>query len=229
MTGRGIDQVLPQPCEPGLHEDYVQSAMEYVELAEAANGPIPRAVGPAYVWGAALDELKRMQPDARVINLKTSITCSEDYASKGINYRMSPDNAECLRAANIDCCVLGNNHILDWGRRGLLIRWPPWSIFRSRPPAPDEISPRPRARGAGHRRKRRVLVFSFGSVTSGIPHRWAAASEISGVNLLSEISETGVADEIARNGSGKPEVRSQCRIEPTGAAHGLLESGRSTA
>ncbi len=33
---------------------------------------------------------------------------------------MSPDNTECLKVANIDCCVLGNNHILDWGRRGLL-------------------------------------------------------------------------------------------------------------
>ena len=53
MTGRGIDQVLPQPCEPGLHEDYVQSAMEYVEPAEAANGPIPRAVGPALAQAGA--------------------------------------------------------------------------------------------------------------------------------------------------------------------------------
>ena len=44
MTGRGIDQVLPHPCEPELREDYVRSAMEYVRLAEAANGPIPRPV-----------------------------------------------------------------------------------------------------------------------------------------------------------------------------------------
>ena len=61
-----------------------------------------------------------MRPDARIINLETSITRSEDYARKGINYRMSPENADCLQAAAIDCCVLGNNHILDWGRRGLL-------------------------------------------------------------------------------------------------------------
>ena len=120
MTGRGIDQVLAGPCEPVLHESYVQSAMDYVHLAEAANGPIPRHVDPSYIWGAALDEFKRMRPDARIINLETSITRSEDYARKGINYRMSPKNADCLKAAAIDCCVLGNNHILDWGRRGLL-------------------------------------------------------------------------------------------------------------
>ena len=120
MTGRGIDQVMAQPCDPGLHESYVQSAMDYVRLAEAANGPIPGGVDPSYIWGAALGEFERMRPDARIINLETSITRSEDYARKGINYRMSPENADCLKAAAIDCCMLGNNHVLDWGRRGLL-------------------------------------------------------------------------------------------------------------
>jgi hypothetical protein len=72
------------------------------------------------VWGTALDELNRAQPDARIINLETSVTRSEDYALKGINYRMSPENAECLAAAAIDCCALANNHILDWGQAGLI-------------------------------------------------------------------------------------------------------------
>ena len=68
----------------------------------------------------AVDEFTHMRPDARIINLETSITCSEDYARKGINYRMSPENADCLKAAAVDCCVLGNNHVLDWRRGGLL-------------------------------------------------------------------------------------------------------------
>jgi poly-gamma-glutamate capsule biosynthesis protein CapA/YwtB (metallophosphatase superfamily) len=97
MTGRGIDQVLARPCDPKLHEDYVASAMDYVGLAEHVNGPIPRHAEPSYVWGAALDELNRMQPDARIINLETAITRSDDYARKGINYRMSPENADCRR------------------------------------------------------------------------------------------------------------------------------------
>ena len=63
--------------------------MDYVQLAEAANGAIPRSVDPAYIWGVALDEFTRMRPNARIINLETSITRSEDYAPKGINYRMS--------------------------------------------------------------------------------------------------------------------------------------------
>src|SRR3974377_1229596 len=120
MLGRGIDQILPQPCNPALHENYVDSALEYVQLAETANGPIKRPVPPAYVWGTALDELKRAAPDARIINLETSITRSEDFNPKGINYRMSPENADTLVAAHIDCCALANNHILDWGRTGLV-------------------------------------------------------------------------------------------------------------
>src|ERR1019366_1997982 len=120
MTGRGIDQVLAHPCDPTLNEDYVASAKDYVGLAEQANGPIPRHAEPSYVWGAALDELDRMRPDGRIINLETAITRSDDYARKGINYRMSPENADCLSAGGIDCCVLANNHVLDWGRCGLL-------------------------------------------------------------------------------------------------------------
>ena len=38
MTGRGIDQILPHPCDPQLYEDWVQSASDYVRLAERVNG-----------------------------------------------------------------------------------------------------------------------------------------------------------------------------------------------
>ena len=190
MTGRGIDQVLAHPCDPTLHEDYVASATDYVSLAEQANGPIPRHAEPSYVWGAALDELDRMRPDARIINLETAITRSDDYARKGINYRMAPENADCLSAAGIDCCVLANNHVLDWGQSGLLQTLATLerlkikatgagrNIFEASAPAALDIA-----------NKARVLVFSFGSVTSGIPHNWAATTDIPGVNLLTRLSE----------------------------------------
>ena len=190
MTGRGVDQVLAHPCDPTLHEDYVASAKDYVSLAEQANGPIPRHAEPSYVWGAAPDELDRMRPDARVINLETAITRSDDFARKGINYRMSPENAECFSAARIDCCLLANNHVLDWGRSGLL----------------DTIATLERLKiktaGAGRNaveaaapatvdlaNQARLLVFSFGAVTSGIPHSWAATTDSPGVNILTRLSE----------------------------------------
>lgn len=201
MTGRGIDQVLLYPSNPVLHEGYARSAMDYVRLAEKANGPIPRYVNPSYVWGAALDELNRARPDARIVNLETSITRSEDYLPKGINYRMSPENADCLATAAIDCCVLANNHVLDWGRTGLIDTLATLerlqiktsgvgrNLGQASAPAVLDIAS-----------KGRVLVFSFASVTSGTPRDWAAGPE-AGVNLLSDLSEASVAvisEQIAR-------------------------------
>ena len=192
MTGRGIDQILPHPSDPVLHESYMQSAADYVDLAETANGPIPRGVEPAYVWGAALDEFDRMQPDVRIVNLETSITRSEDYALKGINYRMNPDNADILPAAGIDCCVLGNNHVLDWGRSGLIdtlttlerlqikIAGAGRNLAQASAPAALDIPQR-----------RRVLVFSLACASSGTPRSWAAQSAVPGVNFLSSVSDAG--------------------------------------
>ena len=54
MTGRGIDQILPHPVDPALHEPWVRDARDYVRLAEAANGPVPRGAALDYPWGDAL-------------------------------------------------------------------------------------------------------------------------------------------------------------------------------
>ena len=190
MLGRGIDQVLPHPCRPILHESYVHSALDYVRLAEEANGPIPQPVALSYIWGAALGELSHRQPDARIINLETAITRSEDFEPKGINYRISPENAGCLAAAAIDCCVLANNHVLDWGRAGLLDTFTTLDRLQIK------------SAGAGRdleeagtpavlqiASKGRVLVFSFAAMTSGAPWNWAATRDAPGVNLLRELSE----------------------------------------
>ena len=74
MTGRGIDQILPRPADAQLHEPYVRSALDYVRIAEALNGPIPRAVPPTYIWGQAPDVLREMQSDVRVVNRETAVT-----------------------------------------------------------------------------------------------------------------------------------------------------------
>src|SRR5919108_6014066 len=74
MLGRGVDQVLPHPGDPALREGYVRDARDYVALAEAANGPVPRPVGFDWPWGDALDVLAEAAPDVRVVNLETSVT-----------------------------------------------------------------------------------------------------------------------------------------------------------
>ena len=46
MTGRGVDQILPCPSPPALHESCVEDARMYVDLVEESSGPIPRPVEP---------------------------------------------------------------------------------------------------------------------------------------------------------------------------------------
>ena len=199
MTGRGIDQILPHPGKPQLFEPYMRSAVDYVGLAERVTGTINRPVDFAYVWGDALAELERVHPHARIINLETAVTASDDAApGRSIHYRMHPANTPCLTAAKIDCCVLANNHVLDWGRSGLLetldalhgagIRTAGAGRddTEAAAPAPIELP------GRG-----RVLVFAFGMETSGVSRNWAAGKGEPGVNFLLDLSAQTV-DAIAR-------------------------------
>ncbi|HVP30967.1 MAG TPA: CapA family protein [Myxococcota bacterium] len=199
MIGRGVDQMLPHPCDPILYEDYAGSAVEYVALAERVCGPIARPVDVAYPWGDALEELARAQPDARIVNLETAITRSGDaWPGKGIHYRVSPENAAVLSAARIDVCALANNHVLDWGRSGLAetvatldglgIRHAGAGRDASEAEAPAVVDLAPRGR---------LLVFAFASTSSGVPAAWAAAKSRAGVALLPDLSLSSV-DRVAQ-------------------------------
>jgi len=194
MTGRGIDQVLPDPVAPHLYESVVHSALDYVRLAERASGMIPAPVDPSYLWGEALKAWRRKAPDVRIINLETSITRSETFVAKGINYRMSPENATCLIAAEIDCCVLANNHVLDWGcgglidtlqvleRRHIRVAGAGRDVAHASAPAIVDVA------GKG-----RVIVVAFACPSSGVPSDWAATPDRPGVNLLDSPSKATAA------------------------------------
>ncbi|TIM08625.1 CapA family protein [Mesorhizobium sp.] len=196
MLGRGIDQILASPGDPHLYERNVKSATTYVELAERINGPIPRKVDDAYVWG---DALEREAPDARIINLETSITTSLALAPKGINYKMNPANIGCLAVARIDCCVLANNHVLDWDEPGLVetldtlrlagLAYAGAGLGADEAAAPAVIE----LAGGG-----RVLVFGFALESSGVPASWAAGAYKPGVNLLADVSARSLK-QIARS------------------------------
>ena len=190
MIGRGIDQILPTPCPPALHEDYLSSALDYIWLAEQVSGQIQTPVGLDYIWGAALDKLEDKQPDARIVNLETSVTRSEAYVAKGINYRVSPANARCLKSIEIDCCTLANNHVLDWGRPGLL------ETLRTLERMGIKTA------GAGRNlddawrpavldipSKGSVIVTALALPSSGAPPHWAAALNSPGLSLLADLSD----------------------------------------
>lgn len=177
MLGRGVDQILPNPGDPSLREGYIRDARRYVELAEAANGPIPRPVDFSWPWGEALPLLDENAPDVRVVNLETSVTRSEDFAAaKAVHYRMSPANIGCLTAGRPDACVLANNHVMDFGRRGLAetIEVMTAAGLTGVGAGRDDVEAwRPAVIPVD--RGRRVVVFAFGMPSSGVPAGWAAS------------------------------------------------------
>ena len=242
MTGRGMDQILPHSCKPVLYESCVKDARDYVLLAERKNGKLSkRPVDFSYPWGDALAILEEMKPDARIINLETAVTTSDANWDKGINYRMHPDNVPCIGSANIDCCVLANNHVLDWGREGLQetlevlhasglqTAGAGKDLTEAAQPVILEFGP-----------EKRLLVFGWADESSGVPASWAATSARSGVNFLhdglSKASVHRIVEQIAkfRRPTGDVVVLSlhwgsnwgyQISREQRQFAHWLIESG----
>jgi len=205
MTGRGIDQILPNPSEPWLLEPCMNSALGYVQAAEAVTGPLPRHVSFDYVWGDALNELERVRPAARIVNLETAVTASPDaWPQKQIHYRMHPANVPCLNAGRIDCCALANNHVLDWGRSGLeetLNALHGAGIHTAGAGSDEAAAAAPAIIDVSS--TTRVLVFGFALKSSGVPREWSATRERSGVNWLENLSShsiQAIARQISRHG-----------------------------
>jgi poly-gamma-glutamate synthesis protein (capsule biosynthesis protein) len=188
MLGRGVDQILAHPADPALREGWVRDAREYVALAEAVSGPVPAPVPARWPWGQALRLLDEAAPDVRIVNLETSVTRCDTFApGKEIHYRMHPDNLPALTAARPDVCVLANNHVLDFGRPGLLETLDALhgAGLRTAGAGRDDdaafapaVCPLPGGT--------RVLVFALGMTSSGIPPGWAATADRAGVAHVPE-------------------------------------------
>jgi poly-gamma-glutamate synthesis protein (capsule biosynthesis protein) len=196
MTGRGIDQILPHPSVPHLFESWAHSALDYVRLAERVSGSIERPRDFDYPWGDALAVLREHSTDVRVVNLETAVTTAEAaQPDKGIHYRMNPANLPCLAVAGIDCCVLANNHVMDWGRQGLLqtldclhaaglrTAGAGRDLREAATPAVMPLSPRGR-----------LLVLACAVADSGVPASWAAGPGRAGVNWVERLSPAAARD-----------------------------------
>ncbi|MEV5438480.1 CapA family protein [Streptomyces sp. NPDC052682] len=190
MLGRGVDQILAHPGDPALRETYVCDARSYVRLAEAVHGPIPAPVAPSWPWGEALRVLDEAGVDTRIVNLETAVTRAGSFApGKEIHYRAHPDNLPALSAVRPDVCGLANNHVLDFGRPGLLetldtlaragLRTAGAGRTAEEAHAPAAV-PLP---GGG-----RLLVFALGAASSGVPADWAATADRPGVAYVPELS-----------------------------------------
>ncbi|GII76156.1 putative polyglutamine synthesis accessory protein [Sphaerisporangium rufum] len=205
MTGRGVDQILPHPGDPVLRESYIKDAGGYVRLAELESGPIRRPVDFDWPWGDVLDVLAATAPDARVMNLETAVTRCADFApDKVVHYRMNPANVPCLTAARPDAVVVANNHVLDFGRDGLAetLDTLAGAGLRTAGAGPDEAAAERPAEvpiPGG-----RLLVFAFGTTSSGIPPAWAAGPDRPGVYLMPERPDAAAAAAARMRAAARP-------------------------
>lgn len=200
MLARAVDMIQPYSCDPKLYEGNGLTALDYVSLAVAKNGPIPDLSerGPEYVWGDAVRILEEKRPDVRLINLETSVTVSNvPWPRKSVHYKMHPKNVSIIKSAHIDCCVLANNHTADWGFEGLretLSCLDEAKIsfvgagFDSAHAAKPFVSEIP---GRG-----RVLVFAFGHPSSGVLEQWKARDDREGLNMITAENLTKAVPEI---------------------------------
>jgi poly-gamma-glutamate synthesis protein (capsule biosynthesis protein) len=122
----------------------------------------------------------------------------EPWPGKGIHYRMHPANVGCLTAAGIDCCVLANNHVLDWSYPGLSqtvasLGAAGIAVAGAGVDAADAEAPAAIDAGSG----RRVVVLGLGAVSSGIPASWRAAPGRGGVAVF-ELNSADVEAVAAR-------------------------------
>lgn len=200
MTGRGIDQILPFPSSPQLYESYVRDARDYVLLAQEKKANIIYPVTMDYIWGDAISIWDQQKPDVKIINLETAITQCDDYwPHKGINYRMHPRNIDIFRVAGINICTLANNHILDWGYGGLnetILTLKKANILFSG--VGENITEAIRPAIYNLDSNTRILVFSAGTSSSGIPSTWLATNIEPGLYYLKEINQDSLKN-IAKN------------------------------
>ncbi len=194
MLGRAIDQILPYSNDPVLYERYIRDARDYIRLAEKANGPISKPVNCGYIWGDALQELDKFNPDVRMINLETSITQNDAFwKHKYIHYRMHPKNTACLALAKVDFSSLANNHVLDWGYAGLaetLYTLEQARINNAGAGKDSAAASRPAIIDLDS--KGRVIVSAWANADSGVPPDWEAIEHRPGVNRLGSLSENSV-------------------------------------
>jgi poly-gamma-glutamate synthesis protein (capsule biosynthesis protein) len=194
MIGRGVDQILSNPSPPTLHEAYIHDAHDYVRLAERASGPIPFPAPLAYVWGDALQDLRDVAPDARIVNLETALTRrGRPWPEKGIHYRASPENARCLAVAGIDACALANNHVLDWGHVGLADTLETLAgLGIAHAGAGRHLADAEAPAVVGLPGGGRLLLLSLATVDCGVPPDWAADDERGGVHLVPSVPDAAL-------------------------------------
>ena len=69
-------------------------------------------VSPSYVWGNLLPIL--LNTDLNLVNLETTLTCSEKILPKVFNFKANPNKVAVLTEGRVHAVNIANNHILDF-------------------------------------------------------------------------------------------------------------------
>ncbi len=70
-----------------------------------------------YPWGTMLPLLKKN--NFNMVNLETTLTTNKKKVPKAFNFKSKPEHALALKEANIQIVNNANNHILDFGIKGM--------------------------------------------------------------------------------------------------------------
>ena len=112
---------------------------------------------------------------------------------------MNTANLPCLVAARPDVCVLANNHVLDFGRRGLEETLDVLAAAGLRTAgAGRDLAGAQRPAVVAVDGGGRVVVVAFGTRSGGIPASWTATSDRAGVDLVGELSAATAAEVAGR-------------------------------
>jgi poly-gamma-glutamate synthesis protein (capsule biosynthesis protein) len=101
------------------HDDtsVVIALMGDVMIGRLVNEKI-KQFGFAYPWGNVLSLLE--QADLRFLNLETTLTTSKEKVFKTFNFKSDPEHAGVLARAGINAVTIANNHIGDFGIKGMM-------------------------------------------------------------------------------------------------------------
>jgi poly-gamma-glutamate synthesis protein (capsule biosynthesis protein) len=193
MTGRTIDQMFQTHNSEKFCQAHNVPIKQYRAWSKLKYGEEFSPVQHDYIWGTAIDFINHANVDFRLANLEMAITNSDDCFPKEVNFRMHPANIGCLSAINLDCCVLANNHSLDFGLEGLIDTVNTLSaegIGYAGAGLDNKSSTKPYIHYLTN--GVRIVVHSWGVKDSHIPSEWESTESTFGINYLNDYSEKNI-------------------------------------
>ncbi len=175
MLGRGVDQIMKYKGDPELKESFIKDARYYVPDEMKKFTQPGNFVLDNYIWNDLLKDPNFLESDLKIVNLETSVTESDEYdLQKEIHYKMHPKNVPVLKY--VDFCSIANNHIMDFGRTGLLETLNSLTV-------PYAGAGRNLAEAARPKLVNGIKIFCAATHYAGLPKNWRATDE-PGVNLI---------------------------------------------